>query len=505
MRSTPVAFPRRQTKARRARRVGASLEGSMASWTNSIVSGREAERQHERSSERSLDLYHNDAMAHGVLESLLVEAVGIGLTPQPSPKTEWLGFDDEWETEFQIAALRVWEEQSLDCRHWCDATRRLNYYGLQGLGYFHWKLLGLGLFQVVAKPRPMAPLSTCLLPIDSFRLVTPSDASGRKEIYDGVEVDRDGEPVRVWIRKPGMFRSRPSMSDCLAFDVYDKDTGLPRMLMVTDVRNIGEYRQDSILGAMIPEIRHSNDLAEAAVVGAALRNLFTVFINDFGQGAVTKDTPWDKRVIETPVGTILAGHAKEKPTFFDHTAAPTRYSEMFNGIIDRLGMATGRGAENVIRKFQASYSASKASMEKADQFNEFEHRIVNDQFNQPFWSWIQYESMLRGRLPVKSKKHFLNNFYAYTNCEHLPQPFRQIDREKGAKADVLELGSHNTSYRTLYGRKGKDYRSELKQIASEKKFIKQLEEDHDVDMSSYKIPDAAWKTEEKDDDRDDQS
>ncbi len=498
------AYARRLGRGRHARRTGASLEGAMATWINSTVSQREVERQIERSSERALDLYHNDAMAHGVLESLLVEAVGIGLSPQPSPKTDWLGMDGEWEAEFQSAALRAWEEQGLDCRHWCDAQRRLDYYGLQGLAYFNWKLLGIGAFQIISKPRPMAPLSTCVLPLDPFRLVTPSDMSD-KEIYDGIEIDRDGEPVKVWLCKPGKFHVRPTSANCESFDIWDEKTGLPRILLVTDVRNIAEYRQDSIIGPMISEIRHSNDLAEAAVVGAMIRNLYTMFINDFGQGNVSKDTPWDKRILETPKGTILVGHGKEKPTFFQHEAAPSRYSEMFTAIIDRLGMATGRGAENVARKFQASYSASKASMEKADQFNEFEHRTLNGQFNQPVWSWMLYESALRSRLPVKSVDHFLQNLYAYTHCEHLPQPKTQIDREKQAKADVLELGSHNTSYRTLYGRKGKDWREALTEVAKEKKFIKQLEADHDVDMSSYQIPDAAWKPEEKYDDGADQS
>ncbi|WP_285906844.1 phage portal protein [Pseudodesulfovibrio pelocollis] len=497
MASRHAAFAR-VSRGRRVRRAGASLEGSLSTWTNSIVTQREAERQQERTSERAFDLYYNDAMAHGVLESLLVEAVGIGLTPQPSPRTEWLGRDAAWEEEFQTAALRVWEQQALDCRRFCDATRRLDYYGLQGLAYFNWKLLGIGVFQVMAKRRPLAPLSTCLLPIDPFRLVTPSDATS-VEIYDGVEVDRDGEPVRVWIRQPGVTMLRPPKSQCAAFDVWDKETGLPRMLLVTDVRNVGEYRQDSILGPMISEIKHSNDLAEAAVVGAMIRNLYTMFVNDYGQGAVSRDTPWHQRVVETNKGTILLGSGKEKPTFFQHEAAPSRYTEMFSAIIDRIGMATGRGAENVVRKFQASYSASKASMEKADQFNDFEHRTLNLQWNQPFWSWILFEAALRGRLPVRADE-FLANLYEYTHCEHLPQPFRQIDREKAAKADVMELGSHVTSYRTIYGRKGSDWRGELTQIAKEKRFIREIEAQYGVTMGASAIPESAWEENKENED-----
>ncbi|XPV75513.1 MAG: phage portal protein [Desulfovibrio sp.] len=505
MSSRHTAYAHRMSRGRRARRHGASLEGPLASWTNSIVSSREAERQQERAGERALDLYHNDAMGHGVMESLLVETVGIGLTPTPSPKSEWLGFDTEWESKYHAAALRIWEEHGLDCRRFFDASRMLDYYGLQGLGYFNWKLLGIGVFQVISKPRKHAPLSTCLLPINPFRLITPCDASGRKEIYDGIEVDKDGEPKRVWISKPGSHLSRPTMSQCSSFDIWDKETGLPRFLLVTDVRNIGEYRQDSVLGPMISEIRHSNDLAEASVVGAMIRNLYTMFVNDFGQGTIGKDTPWDQRIIETNKGQILVGHGKEKPTFFQHDAAPSRYSEMFGAIIDRLGMATGRGAENISRKFQASYSASKASMEKADQFNDFEHRVLNTQFNQPVQCWLQYEAMLRGLLPVSSKDHFLKNMYAYTHCEHQPQPFRQIDRERTAKSNTLELGSHTSNYRKIYGEKGKNWKEELKQTAKEKQYLKKLEEEFNVDMSSAKIPDTAWKPEETEDDSSNES
>ncbi|MFW5487645.1 MAG: phage portal protein [Desulfovibrio sp.] len=496
----PVAPSRRASRAKHARRSSASLQGALSNWTNSVVSRREAERQIERASERALDLYHNDAMAHGVLESLVVEAVGIGLTPQPAPRTDWVGRSPEWEAEFQSAASRCWEEWGLDCRHWCDATRRLNIYGLQALAYFQWKLLGVGVFQVVAKPRPGAPFSTCLLPIDPFRLVTPSDLADR-DIYDGVQIDTDGEPEKVWIRKPGALSMRPPSSECTSFDVYDKTTGLPRFLLVSDVRNVAEYRQDSVLGPMIGEIRHSNDLAEAAVVGAMVRNLFTLFINDFGQGAIDRNTPWHQRVMELEKGTVLFGSGKEKPTFFQPDAAPSRYSEMFGAIIDRLGMSTGRGAENVMRKFQASYSASKASMEKAEQFNEFEHRVVNDQFNQPIWAWILYEATLRDRLPL-TPEEYRSNLYAYSHAEHLAQPMRQIDREKAAKASVLELGSHTTSYRAIFGRNGYDWREGLRQVAKEKAFIKDLEGEYGVDMSSYKIPDSAWKTEEQSEDDD---
>lgn len=143
-------------RGRHVRRNGASMTGQFAGWPSSAISRREAERQLDRSAERAQDLYTNDAMAHGVLESLLVEAVGIGHTPQPAPRP-WLDLSEDQFEEFTAAAIQIWEQWGCDCRRWCDATKRLDYYGLQGLGYFTWKLMGIGVFQVVAKSRPLSP------------------------------------------------------------------------------------------------------------------------------------------------------------------------------------------------------------------------------------------------------------------------------------------------------------------------------------------------------------
>ncbi|MEF2145135.1 MAG: phage portal protein [Desulfovibrionaceae bacterium] len=479
-----ASLTRRPWRGRHARRESASLRGPLANWNNSIISRGETDRQLERSAERALDLYTNDAMAHGVLETMLVEAVGIGHTPQPSPKTSWLDLDVEWEDKFQDASRSAWETWGLDCRNWCDAMSRLNIYGLQGLAYFDWRLFGIGVTQVVSRADNLRPLSLALLPVSPFRLATPSDATNA-DIYDGIEVDADGNPLAVWFRKPTEYLGTATTANCTRVPYRDEATGLPRILLTTDVRNVCEYRQDSVLGPMLGEIRHSNDLAEAVVVGAMLRNLFTMFVQDYGAGAVDKNTPWNERIIETEKGTILAGGKNEKPIFFDHQAAPSGYGDLFSGIIDRLGMSTGRGAENILRRFQASYSASRANMEKADQFNEREHMVLNNRFNQPVWSWMLYEEMLRGRLPVRSHKDFVENLYAYTACEWLPQPFRHIDREKNAKANALERQGGTLLLEDVCGQRGRSWKDTLRKYAKELRFAKKLENEFAVKLPLF--------------------
>lgn len=470
--------PTRQHRGRHANRVSAGSQGTLATWTQSLVSQLVSERQRSRVADRALDLYTNDGMAHGLLETILVECVGTGMTPSFDPKAAWIGKDQGWGEDYATRAQQVFEAWGLDFRCWADAQRRLDFYGLQALATFCWKLDGIGVFQVVQRADAMRPLSLALLPIDPFRLVTPSDVKG--DVYDGIEVDNDGAPVAAYIRKPGVSTLRATKGDCDRVSVYDPKTGLPRLLLVTGVRNISEYRQDSLLGPIIKEIRDSNDFVDAALVGALVRNLFVLFVQDMSS---TKDnTPLSDRVLEMDKGTVIKGAQRELPHFFQHHAAPNGYRELFEGIVDRVGMASGRGAESVLRRYQASYSASRANMERAEQLNDFERTVLDTRFNRPAVSWMLYEAALHGMLPV-SPDEFRANLYALTACQFLPQPARHIDREKAANATAIELSTGTTSYERIYGEQGRNWRQALEQRARELAYIKQLEQRHGVQLS----------------------
>lgn len=487
-------FVRRKIYGRSARRDGASVQGQLSTWVNSIVNQAVAERSKALSANRALDLYTNDAMAHGLLESLIVETVGIGLTPQFAPDHETLGLSADWSAHYSTHLSRIWANWALDCRNWCDAQRRLDIYGLQQLMYFCWRLDGIGIAQLRWKDgRRPSPLA--VLPIDPSRLVTPSDASDR-QIYDGVEVDDDGQPVRVWLVRPDAGRMSMSYStaECQPLDLWDEATGLPKVMLVTGVRSIAEYRQDSIMGPMIEELRINRDLVGAALVRALIANLFVMFIEN--SGAIATDD-WNSRLVELERGTILQGTNREIPHFFKHEARPDGYREMFDSIIDRLGMATSRGAENVSRKYQASYSASKASMVKAQQVNAVEHMTLVNRFCQPLLMWLVYERAMAGDLPVPSLSSLYDDLNELAKVDWTPQPLPEIDRARRASAIETELSTHQTTYADIFGEKSKDWRKQLRQRAQEKAYIAGLEKEYGVSLAAATKPSPGIK--DKDD------
>jgi len=484
----------RKSNGRHFRRAGASVQGSLSNWVSALVDNRVAEMERRKVSNRSWDLYLNDAMAKGIIEGLVVEAVNTGITPQPHPMIRWIGKDSAWQEDYQQKAYDLFEIWGLDWRNFCDATGRCNIYMLQALAFFQWKLEGIGLFQVVMQNDPGRPLGLSVLPIDPGRLVTPYDLPASRDVYDGLELDKNGAVKAAYITKPDKQYANyaASSDDCIRIKAQNAQTGFPNLFTVCDVRNVAEYRQDSIMGSMIKEIKDSNDFVDAALIKALIQNLWTAFVtSDMGANAAnntgTSSTSWEDRIQELEKGTLIFGREGEEANFLDSNSPGPSYEIMNRSIVSRLGMATGRGAENVSRSYNASYSASRANIENATRFDDYDRMILTNRFCQPVFSMMQYEAALRGILPVSSIDHFKNNLYAYTRTDWMPPPNRPIDHQKEAKADSERLGNNTRTYSDIYGRQGQNWRVALRQKAIEKAYMKELEQEFDITLDVQSI------------------
>ncbi|HHN75387.1 MAG TPA: phage portal protein [Acidobacteria bacterium] len=480
------------------RRSGAHLQGTLVNWANHVVTSRIAEREKRKIGERAEDLYVNSSIAHAVIEGLNIETVGTGLTPTPTPDFEALGRDEAWSDKYASAIWRLFKAWAFDPRKWCDATRRASFYQLEVLAYFQWKLHGIGLFQVRIEPAtPLRPSRLSLLPICPTRLQTPNKKT-KAEIYDGVEVDpRTGAVRAVHIAKKTASPHLRLVGDTQRVPVWHEQTGLPQVLLVADVRNIAEYRQDSILAPVIAEIKNNDDFVEAALVKAVTQNLIALYVAlQYPDGSTMSPPPasgaidWSERVHEIAKGTIIEGPPGYKPEPVQNTAPGPGYDVMWRSIISRVGAATQRGSENILREYNSSYSASQASIENADRFADYDRMVLVGTFCQPAWAWLCYEAVLAGRLPVESRADFLENLHAYTEADWLPPPARRIDKKKEAEHDQKRLATNTTTYADIHGRMGRHWKAALRQRARELAYMRELEAEFGVDMGGASVPDA---------------
>ena len=472
------AFGRRNL-GRSPRRLGASRTGQMGNWTTSIVGKMMAEMERRLVSDRSLDLYTNDAMAHGILESMTAEAVGIGLTPQFSPDIDALGLSPEWRAQWKRDGFRLFKQWNRDPRCFADAQGRLTFYGLESLAYFQWRVDGIGVFQVVHRERPGAPVPISLLPIDPVRLGSPSGARG--DVYDGVEIDEYGMPEAVHVRKP-------SGNGYDRLSVWDEKTGLPRILLVCDVRNISEYRQDSILGSMIPELRNNRDFVDAALVRSLLANMFLAVVQSPANRNALGDE-WEDRIKEFEQGMFLRALPGEDVKLLDTNAPGANYSKQFEAIMQRLGMATSRGAENVRREYKNSYSASRMNDIKAGVLTAAEQQLVMQaRFMDPCLAWMLYAGVANGRMQAKSVKHFTENIFSYTEAVWLPQPQRELDPLKSANANKVARSIGERLLGDVCAERGEDMQDYVRRAAEERRIIRDAEEAHGVSLGELYPP-----------------
>ena len=478
------------------RRSGANLSGTLTNWVNHVVGARLAEREKTRISEKAEDLYVNSALAHGLLEGLVVETIGIGLTPLPAPMTEHLGASAEWADAYTTEVESLWEIWGFDPRHLCDAQRRLAHYQQQAWAYFSWKLHGIGLHQVRMKPGA-GPYRFCLLPIDASRLVTPWKATSA-DIYDGVEVDADGAPVAVHIAKvTSPASSSRTNGDTVRVPVWHDETGLPQVLLTADVRNVAEYKQDSVLTPIVAEIKNNDDFVEAALIQAVQQTLITMYVSLQGSdqwtipgsqgmvgGTPGQDVDWRQRIHEISKGTIIEGPAGYKPEFLEPKAPGASYETMWKSICTRVGMATQRGSENLLREYNSSYSAALASVENAERFSEYDRTVHVSTFCQPVFSWFLYEQALAGRLPgLRSPRAFLENLHAYTRAEWLPPPERVIRPDVRAKAEETALEARTDTLQDIYSRRGLKWKEQIRKEAAERRYRAEVGREFGVDMT----------------------
>lgn len=478
-----------QHRGRSTQRTGAGLDGTLFKYQSRVIDARMAEREKSIAGDRALEMYTNAAVPHGVLEGGITDVVGTGLTPIPNPMQSLTKMSAKKHEKYVETVMEAWEIFTKDSRNFCDVMRRNSDIRLQQYAEFSWRLAGIGVFQLIRRKEKFKPYDLEILAIDPYRLLTPSDKSSNNNIYDGVEIDQYGKPVAVWIARPEKmaFYSSVSTKDCQRIPVFDEKTGLRNILLVCDTRNISEYRQDGILTPMLKELRDSQDAVDAVIVKYVLSNQLALFVQNQSDQLPENGTNWQDRITYTDAGMILHGTINEVPTILESSKQPSQqYELLMRSILERLGMVTGKGYEDLTRQYQTSFSAAKANIGKAGIKNNMERLTLIETFCDPIMQAFQFELAVKGITKVSDINYFIDNLYAYTRTSWLPQGEHIIDEYKRTNSNKLGIETGQLSYATIYGKENTDWKQAFRQVAIELQEVKKLEKEFDVTLPFYK-------------------
>lgn len=411
--------------------------------------------------QRSRMLYMAAPIATAALKRQRTNVVGNGLRLKSTINRAVLGMTqaaaEEWQRHTE-AEFALWAEN----KRACDATGVNDFYGMQQLVMLAWPMSGdvFGLAKWY-DTTPLMPYSLRMHIIEADRVRTPATSgvvsmfgtTGKAEngntIYDGVEVDSNGQIVAYHIANTYPYEHTTEPTVFARVEAYGRNTGLPNILHVMDSERPDQYRGVPYLAQAIEPLLQMRRYTEAEIQAAVVQSFFTAFVKT---EAGTDDMPFnevggygepeisrDPNEYEMGPGTINIMEPGEDVQFGAPTHPNTGFDTFMRSLCEQVGAALEIPADLLLMSFNSSYSASRAALLEAWKAFRMRREWLMRDFCRPVYEIWMTEAVARGRI---SAPGFLTDpiiRQAYLKSEWIGPSQGQLDPTKEVSAAVAAI------------------------------------------------------------------
>lgn len=422
--------------------------------------------------QRGRILYMSSPIATGAVNTNRTKVIGPGLILNSAIHRELLGMTSEaakaWQRKTE-AEFRLWADKKENC----DATGVNNFSGIQQLAVVAWLTSGdvFSLFKRY-EPTPTNPYSLRLHLVEADRISTPSasmlpagllnrtqgKAPNGNRIFDGVEVDAQGKIVAYHISDGYPGEMGTTQMKWQRIPAYGEKTGMPNILQIMNAERADQYRGITYLAQVIEPLLQINRYTQSELVAALVQSFFTAWIisktnpadiplNEVGSGVVGVDgEPAEPSGIsnhrnEYEMGPGTVTHLQEgEEIVFGNPNIPTPGFDIFTrAIFQQIGAALEIPHDVLLKKFDASYSASRAALLEAWEGFRMRRRWIVEKLCQPVYEVWLAEAVARGR--IKAPGFFEDPLIRAAWCgAHWIGPVQgHLDPLKEIKADILAV------------------------------------------------------------------
>lgn len=410
--------------------------------------------------QRARMLYMAAPIATSAIKTNRTNVVGVGLRLKSRINREVLGLSPEQAEAWQKQTERefaLWAEN----KRACDATGMNNFYGLQQLALISWLLSGdcIGVLKQYKVDR-LLPYSLRVHLIESDRIATPGNygtgtsvnyTTGKNPdngntIFDGVEVDSNGAVVAYHVRSSYPFEVGAPTTTWARVLAYQEHTGLPNVVHVVECERPDQYRGVSYLAQVIEPLLQLRRYTESELMAAVIESFFTAFIKT---EAPTDENPFNQVETDPPgepsgpneysmgPGQVNVMEPGEDVVFADPKRPAGGFDAFVTAICSQIGAALEIPADLLLKKFNASYSASRAALLEAWKAFKMRREWLADDFCRPIYEVWMSEAVARGRIYAPG---FFDNpaiHAAYLGSEWLGPSQGQLDPTKEITAEIL--------------------------------------------------------------------
>jgi len=467
-------------------------KNSMSMWDYS--SGSADEDIHDNLDvlrERSRDLFYSAPIAASAIKTSRTNTVGSGLKCKPKIDREILALSDEfadkWERNTK-AEFNLWAESI----H-CDAQRMNNFYELQQLAFMCWGLNGDTFALLPMIKRKQIPYDLRVMLVEPDRIRTPDIVSSNKKIRAGVEVSEYGEVVAYHLLNH--FPKEMSISATSKYkriSKFGKESGRQNIIHLMTSERVGQVRGIPKIAGVIESLKQISRYTEAEITAAVISAYFTIFIENkssenlgaFGASDdpykqterpdESEDDDYDEpsnlKLAPGAIMELAEGQSVKE-------ANPTRPNANFDGFIRAMAVQIGASleipADILLKDFNKSYSASRASLLEAWKTFRMEREWFANDFCQPIYEEWLTEAIAKGRIDAPG---FLENPLirkAYCGAEWNGPAPGQIDPLKEVNAAIKKVDNgFSTREQETMGLTGGNFRDNISTLKKENELMK---------------------------------
>lgn len=419
---------------------------------------------------RSRQLYMGNSIALGAIRKLRTNIVGSGIKMKSRINNNILKFLENEVSRIEQEIQTLWEIWANSVE--CDITRQNNFYQLQSLALLTQLVDGECFVLLPFKKKDNELFELKIRLIDSARC---DGDDGNKDIKNGVEIDKDGEVIAYH------FIMSKDDSTPKRIKVYGEN-GRRNILVLMEKERIGQRRGVPLLAPVIEMLSQITKFTNAELANAVVSSMFTVFLktekNSNPISHLFPEEEVEKKNAKLGNGTIVELEAGQSIEFANPQRPNTNFDNFLFAMCKQLGTALEIPVEVLLSNFNASYSASKASLEEVWKTYRMRREWLISSFCQPiFEEWLD-EAVAKGY--IKLKGYFDNPLKrkAYQQAEWFGETQAQLDPLKEIKAAQLRIEAGvSTVAKEARNINGSDWEKNIEQRKKEKKMMAGLGEE----------------------------
>jgi lambda family phage portal protein len=395
-------------------------------------------------------------LATSAIRTQRTNVIGNGLKFKCRINADALGMNptqaDAWEQRTE-AEFELWANS----KRACDATGINDFYSIQQLAFQSWLMSGDSfiLFKRYAAT-PLLLYTLRLYVIEADRISTPGSApilagltretaENGNSIFDGVEVDDNGSITAYYICNNYPNKYTLTRDHWQRIEAYGANSGLPNILQIMDTERPDQYRGVPYLSQIIECVLQTRRYTESELDAAVVQSMFAAFIkteedasaNPFNETSEVE--AHDPNEYNLGAGTINVMNPGESIEFADPKRPNANFSEFIKSIAEQAGAALEIPADLLMKRFDSSYSASRAALLEAWKAFKMRRAWFTSDFCQPVYETWLSEAVAKGRVIAPGFFASPGVRAAWLGAEWIGPSQGQLDPVKEITAEILAI------------------------------------------------------------------